>query len=103
MFFIFLLFTRYRLLLLRINEVVFGICSNDALFALSSDEISKQPGHRMCRMAGHLLQQQSFSPHFPPPPSALAQVLFALKHVTVLVVNLFSHVIIYHAVGLAPL
>mmetsp|Transcript_1536 Transcript_1536/g.2889 ORF Transcript_1536/g.2889 Transcript_1536/m.2889 type:complete len:82 (-) Transcript_1536:1477-1722(-) len=58
----------------RVNEVLFGVCSNDTLFALSNDQESKNPGHKMCRMAGHMLQQQSFSPSFPAPPSSLAQV-----------------------------
>lgn len=65
----------------RVNEVLFGVTSNDTLFALSSDEASKSTGHRMCRMAGHMLQQQSFSPSFPSPLSVPAQLdLRHMKH-----------------------
>jgi len=59
----------------RVNEVVFGVTSLDVLFALSSDEVSVNiPGHRLDRLVGHLLQQHSFCPQFPVPPSCLSQV-----------------------------
>ena len=59
----------------RVNEVLIGVCSNDVLFALSSDEVSQGiEGNRLARLAGHLLQQQSFSPQFPVPQNLLAQV-----------------------------
>ena len=59
----------------RVNEVLVGVCSNDVLFALSSDEVSQGiEGNRLARLAGHLLQQQSFSPQFPVPQNLLAQV-----------------------------
>jgi hypothetical protein len=60
----------------QVNEVLFGVTSNDVLFGLSSDEASANiPGSmRLQRLASHLLQQQSFSPQFPPPPSSMAQV-----------------------------
>jgi hypothetical protein len=53
----------------RINEVLFGVSTNDVLFGLSNDEISQEPteSHRLTRLAGHMLQQQSFAPQFPPP------------------------------------
>ena len=59
----------------RANEVLFGVCSTDVLFALSSDEVShNMPGNRLDRLVAHLLQQQSFCPQFPVPPTSLAQV-----------------------------
>lgn len=58
----------------RMNEVLFGVSSNDVLFSLSTDEVSKSiDGNRVARLATHLLQQQSFSPQFPVPPSTVAQ------------------------------
>ena len=52
----------------RFNEVLFGMTSNDVLFSLSADETSKNTGNqRLARLAGHILQQQSFSPIFPIP------------------------------------
>jgi len=65
-----------QLLIGRVNEVLFGVCSNDTLFSLSSDEVSRNiEGNRLARLAGHLLQQQSFSPQFPVPSTLLSQVL----------------------------
>jgi hypothetical protein len=59
----------------EVNEVLFGVCSNDTLFSLSSDEVSRNiEGNRLARLAGHLLQQQSFSPQFPVPSTLLSQV-----------------------------
>jgi len=59
----------------EINEVLFGTTSNDALFMLSSDEISeKVPGARMERIAAHFLRQQSFFPMFPVPTSTSVQL-----------------------------
>jgi hypothetical protein len=61
------------------NEVLVGVCSNDVLFTMSSDEVSLNiEGNRLARLAGHLLQQQSFSPQFPVPQSLLSQVCTAL-------------------------
>lgn len=61
----------------RVNEVLFGVCSNDILFSLSSEEISQNlEGNRLARLAGHLLCQQSFCPQFPVPPNTLSQVRF---------------------------
>jgi hypothetical protein len=61
--------------LFRVNEVLFGVCSNDVLFTLSSNEVSLNiEGNRLARLAGHLLQQQSFSPQFPVPANLLSQV-----------------------------
>jgi len=57
-----------------VNEVLFGVTSNDVLMALSSDEVSANSGHRMRRLAGHVLQQQSFYPQFPAPAGSLAQL-----------------------------
>lgn len=59
----------------RVNEVLFGVCSNDVLFALSADEVSHNVGaNRLHRLAAHMLLQQSFCPQFPAPQHALAQV-----------------------------
>ena len=57
----------------RFNEVLFGVCSNDTLFSLSADEASKNTGNRLARLAGHILQQQSFAPVFPFPTSGFHQ------------------------------
>jgi len=63
----------------RINEVLIGVCSNDVLFSLTSDEVSMNiEGNRLARLAGHLLQQQSFCPQFPAPQNVLAQ--YDLRH-----------------------
>eukprot|EP01035_Chromulina_nebulosa_P023539 gene23539-30520_t len=59
----------------RINEVLFGITSQDVLFSLSSDETSINIGtNRLSRLAGHILQQQSFCPQFPMPSGSISQV-----------------------------
>ncbi|KAJ1436126.1 DNA polymerase alpha/epsilon subunit B-domain-containing protein [Ochromonadaceae sp. CCMP2298] len=58
----------------RVNEVLFGVCSNDTLFSMSSDEVSQNiDGNRLQRLYSHLLQQQSFCPQFPAPQSGAAQ------------------------------
>lgn len=61
---------------LRVNEVTIGVSSSDALFDLSGDEVSAggQGTNRLARLAGHLLQQQSFYPLFPPPAGSAAQL-----------------------------
>ncbi|CAN0438366.1 unnamed protein product, partial [Laminaria digitata] len=61
---------------LRVNDVTIGVSSTDALFDLSGEEVSagNQGGNRMGRLAGHLLQQQSFYPLFPPPAGSAAQL-----------------------------
>lgn len=53
----------------RINEILFGTCTNDVLFSLSSDETSKISENRLARLSSHVLSQQSFHPQFPTPPS----------------------------------
>eukprot|EP00606_Chrysophyceae_sp_TOSAG23-5_P000268 GSChrysophyteH2.ASY1.ANO1.1373.1 assembled CDS len=59
----------------RVNEVLFGVTSCDALFSLSSDEVSQNIGtNRLDRLAAHLLQQQSFAPQFPAPANVTAQL-----------------------------
>jgi DNA polymerase alpha subunit B len=59
----------------RMNEVVFGVTSNDVLFSLSSDEVSKNTfTNRLDRLAAHLLQQHSFAPQYPAPPNTIAQL-----------------------------
>jgi DNA polymerase alpha subunit B len=58
----------------RLNEVLFGATSNDVLFNLSQDKVMEKTGGALERNAGHLLQQHSFSPQFPAPPKALAQM-----------------------------
>ena len=64
---------------IRMNEVVFGVSSNDVLFALSSDETSVTPEgtNRLARMAGHVLEQQSFAPQLPVPSHTLSQVRYS--------------------------
>ncbi|CAN0321338.1 unnamed protein product, partial [Hapterophycus canaliculatus] len=61
---------------LRVNEVTIGVSSTDALFDLSGEEVSAggQGTNRLARLAGHLLQQQSFYPLFPPPAGSAAQL-----------------------------
>lgn len=59
----------------RVNESLFGVCTNDVLFGLSSDEVSHNiEGNRMMRLATHLLQQRSFCPQFPVPTNVLSQL-----------------------------
>jgi DNA polymerase alpha subunit B len=63
----------------KVNEVLIGVCSNDTLFSLSSDEVSQNiEGNRLARLYAHLLQQQSFCPQFPAPQSSTAQ--YDLRH-----------------------
>ncbi len=56
--------------------MLFGVTSQDMMFALSGEEVSASPAqpHRLTRLAGHLLEQQSFFPLLPPPPALAAQV-----------------------------
>ena len=61
----------------NIDTVLFGVTSNDVLFALSSDEVSCAAGpgfHRIARLAAHVLQQRSFAPQFPPAHNSIAQL-----------------------------
>jgi DNA polymerase alpha subunit B len=53
-----------------LNELVFGITTNDILFHLSREEIARSPGisNPSARLTTHLLTQRSFYPLFPPPP-----------------------------------
>lgn len=55
----------------KINEVVFGVTSTDVLFHMSAEETNSnlEPGSRLRRIAQHMLQQRSYYPLFPPPPS----------------------------------
>ncbi len=67
----------------RLNEVLFGASSMDAMFNLSQDKIMEKVKTPMERFAGHLLQQHSFSPQFPPPPKSLCQLdLRHMRHWT---------------------
>ena len=67
----------------RINEVLFAVSSMDAMFNLSQDKIMVKVNTPMERFAGHLLQQHSFCPLFPPPPKSLCQLdLRHMKHWT---------------------
>jgi hypothetical protein len=62
--------------IIRINEVVIGITSQDVPFFLSADEISHNRfDHRVSRLLNHTLLQQSYYPQFPPLPNAGAQVM----------------------------
>jgi DNA polymerase alpha subunit B len=61
--------------MLDVDGVRFGVCSNDVMFALSSDEVSHQLGsNRLPYLASHLIRQNSFCPQFPLPPSASGQL-----------------------------
>lgn len=51
---------------LRINELIVGICTADPIRSLSGNEASRSPGDRMTRLASHIVQQRSFYPLFPP-------------------------------------
>lgn len=55
----------------QINEVVFGVTSTDVLFHISAEETNSnlEPGSRLRRIAQHMLQQRSYYPLFPPPPT----------------------------------
>ena len=57
---------------IKVNEITIGLTSTDALMHLSTEEINQnlQPGTRICRLAEHFIQQQSYYPIFPPPSSA---------------------------------
>jgi DNA polymerase alpha subunit B len=61
----------------RVNEILFGVTTNDVTFGLSTEEISQEPAeaHRITRLASHMLLQQSFAPQFPPPPSSQDKIL----------------------------
>ena len=68
---------------LKINEVVVGVTSTDALFHISSEETNAnlEPGSRLRRISQHLLQQRSFYPLFPPPANMPANLdLKQMKH-----------------------
>ena len=62
--------------LFRVNETVFGVTSTDVLGDLSAAALHKSAGHRMARLAEHLLEQQSFYPLYPAPDN----VPLDLKH-----------------------
>ncbi len=58
-----------------VDGVRLAVCSNDTLFALSSDEVSQQlGGNRLAYLASHVMKQNSFFPLFPTPPSIAGQV-----------------------------
>jgi len=87
----------------RVNEVLFGVCSTDVLFALSSDEVShNMPGNRLDRLVAHLLQQQSFCPQFPVPPTSLAQVRPAPLPFPPRLCLVFFHTLPHLSPSLAP-
>jgi DNA polymerase alpha subunit B len=79
----------------RVNEVLFGVSSNDVLFSLSSDEVSQHiDGNRLVRLGSHLLQQQSFSPQFPVQTNTLSQVgIFRLFHLGLALILLFCRTV----------
>ena len=54
--------------IIDIDGVTFGLTSTDILFHLGKEELCKprSSGDRLRRLAGHLLQQRSFYPLFPP-------------------------------------
>lgn len=52
--------------MLRINEILVGICTADPIRSLSSNEASRCPGDRLTRLVSHIVQQRSFYPLFPP-------------------------------------
>lgn len=60
----------------RVNETLFAICSNDVLFQLTQEEnnLNLEGQQRLSRLAGHILKQQSFAPHFPPNANGFSQV-----------------------------
>lgn len=67
----------------RVNEVLFGVTTNDILFNLTQDKVMEKVGAPIERNAAHLLQQHSFCPQFPSPEKALAQLdLRHMKHWT---------------------
>ena len=51
---------------LRINEIVVGICTSDPIRGLSANEASRCPSDRLTRLANHIVQQRNFYPLFPP-------------------------------------
>ncbi|KAL1110259.1 hypothetical protein AAG570_008336 [Ranatra chinensis] len=57
--------------LLNINGCIMGITATDTLLHLGKKEISKSEGNRLGRLAGHLLQQCSFYPLYPPDPDVI--------------------------------
>ena len=56
------------------NETLIGATSTDVLFGLSADECSMNCENRLTRLAGHILEQQSFYPMFPSPDKLHPQV-----------------------------
>ena len=60
-----------------VNETLFAVTSNDILYSLSSEEVSQgRADHRLSRLFGHTLQQQSLCPLFPPSVNNSFQVDF---------------------------
>lgn len=53
----------------RVNEVLFGVTSNDVLLQLNMDNITEKVTNKLDRLSAHVLQQQSFAPQFPAPAS----------------------------------
>jgi DNA polymerase alpha subunit B len=53
----------------RVNEVLFGVTSNDVLLQLNMDSITEKVTNKLDRLSAHVLQQQSFAPQFPAPAS----------------------------------
>jgi DNA polymerase alpha subunit B len=56
---------------IKINDMTIGMTSTDTLLQLASEEINQKliPGTRIPRLAEHCIQQQSYYPLFPTPPS----------------------------------
>ena len=55
--------------------MLFGVTSNDVLHSMSCDELALgRTDHRLSRLMGHLVCQQSFAPQFPPSVHATAQI-----------------------------
>ncbi|KAF8544814.1 DNA polymerase alpha subunit B N-terminal-domain-containing protein [Trichophaea hybrida] len=57
-------------IMFSINELVFAITTNDILFHMQREEITRKPTttNPPARLSSHLLTQRSFYPLFPPPP-----------------------------------
>jgi len=51
---------------IRINEILVGVCTADPIRSLSGNEASRTTGDRITRLASHVVQQRSFYPLFPP-------------------------------------
>jgi DNA polymerase alpha subunit B len=99
---------------LKINEVVIGVTSTDAVFHISTNETSGhlELGSRLNRICQHMLQQQSYYPMF---PASLHKANLNLKEMErwsmpcqpdVLIVpsalTTFAHKVLDHTVAVNP-